>query len=218
MVDHGLRTIVDGLDHPEGRVLVSPRHGAVCGRRGRSGVPLSARGRRARTGRDRSQRLSPRNCARRSGRRVRMRHGRRGIARLGPGGELTRHGGDIAYPNYPVFDEDGSLWVSDSGDWEQPTSGLVRIDPDGSSVRVADGFAFANGLAISGGLALSRRVSSARRRAHPSRGRRHGTGRRTRPGRSRRARVRRRGWPLDLLLAAESRLPARPRRRARDRA
>jgi gluconolactonase len=72
------------------------------------------------------------------------------IQRIGPDGSVRAHGGPIGYPNYPVFDADGRLWVSDSGDWGTATGGIVRIDPDGTTERVLDGLHFANGLAVHG--------------------------------------------------------------------
>lgn len=55
-------------------------------------------------------------------------------------------------PNYPVFDANGNLYVSDSGDfWErtQGTGCIYRIAPDDSTTLFHEGpFLFANGLAI----------------------------------------------------------------------
>ena len=65
-------------------------------------------------------------------------------------GSIRQYGDAIGYPNFPVFDRDGRLWVSDSGDWGRANGGVVRIDRDGSTVRVLGGLHFANGLAISG--------------------------------------------------------------------
>ena len=68
-----------------------------------------------------------------------------------PDGRLHRYGDAIGYPNYPVFDAQGRLWVSDSGGWEAADGAIVRIDPDGATERVAGGLRFANGLAIRNG-------------------------------------------------------------------
>jgi gluconolactonase len=66
-------------------------------------------------------------------------------------GQAQPFGDRIGYPNYPVFDADGVLWVSDSGAWEEATGSLVRILPNGETERVATRpIRFANGLAISG--------------------------------------------------------------------
>ena len=72
------------------------------------------------------------------------------VLRISPGGEVEPFGDRVGYPNYPVFDGDGNLWVTDSGTWDEVSGGLVRIAPDGSTERVAGPFRFANGLAISG--------------------------------------------------------------------
>ncbi|WP_284977292.1 SMP-30/gluconolactonase/LRE family protein [Arthrobacter sp. efr-133-TYG-104] len=72
------------------------------------------------------------------------------IQQVATDGRIRRFGDAIGYPNYPVFDSTGNLWVSDSGDWGKPNGGIVRIDPDGTTERVLEGLHFANGLAIDG--------------------------------------------------------------------
>lgn len=59
-------------------------------------------------------------------------------------------------PNYPVFDAAGRLYVSDSGDWDQPNGSVVVIEPGGQARTVSrEPAAFTNGLAISpDGLSL----------------------------------------------------------------
>ncbi len=52
-------------------------------------------------------------------------------------------------PNYPVFDANGRLYVSDSGDWGKRNGWIWRIDPDGTAdiwTDVANGFT--NGLCL----------------------------------------------------------------------
>jgi sugar lactone lactonase YvrE len=72
------------------------------------------------------------------------------VQRISPGGSVRPHGDRVGYPNFPVFDRDGNLWVSDSGAWDEVAGGLWRIAPDGATERVAGPFRFANGLAIHG--------------------------------------------------------------------
>ena len=72
------------------------------------------------------------------------------IQRIGPDGSVRQYGDAIGYPNFPVFDGERRLWVSDSGDWGRANGGIVRIDHDGSTRRVLDGLHFANGLALRG--------------------------------------------------------------------
>lgn len=72
------------------------------------------------------------------------------IQRVDQGGSAQQYGAPIAYPNFPAFDGAGRLWVSDSGDWGATNGGVVRIDPGGGTTRVIDGLHFANGLAIRG--------------------------------------------------------------------
>lgn len=70
------------------------------------------------------------------------------VHRIAPDGSSEPYGQRIGYPNYPVFDRDGNLWVSDSGAWDEVSGHLWRIAPDGTTDRVAGPFRFANGLAI----------------------------------------------------------------------
>src|SRR5205085_6803117 len=54
----------------------------------------------------------------------------------------------IVYPNYPVFDRRGRLYVSDSGNWKKRNGYLLRFEPDGSGRAMAGPFGYANGLAL----------------------------------------------------------------------
>lgn len=61
--------------------------------------------------------------------------GRRAVMRVTRHGQVsvyadTCDGQPMVSPNYPVFDEAGILYVSDSGDWDQANGRLYRIDPD----------------------------------------------------------------------------------------
>lgn len=52
-------------------------------------------------------------------------------------------------PNFPVFDSSGSLYVSDSGAWEQPSGCIFRIAPDGATELWSEAAPhFTNGLAL----------------------------------------------------------------------
>jgi gluconolactonase len=150
LVGQGLRTLANGLDHPEG-VCWCPRAGAVYagGEAGQLyrfgldggrvetvatvpggfllGLALDAAG-------------NVYACDASSGH----------VQRITPDGRIEPHGDRIGYPNYPVFDRDGNLWVTDSGSWDQVSGGLVRIAPDATTERIAGPFRFANGLAIYG--------------------------------------------------------------------
>jgi gluconolactonase len=52
-------------------------------------------------------------------------------------------------PNFSVFDRQGNLYFSDSGQWDQHNGCIYRLQPDGSAACFAGPFAFANGLALS---------------------------------------------------------------------
>jgi gluconolactonase len=63
-------------------------------------------------------------------------------------GVAEPYGDSMIYPNYPAFDGDGDLWVSDSGDWGAGNGALCRIAPGGHTEQVATSLDFANGLAV----------------------------------------------------------------------
>lgn len=147
----GLRTIAEGLDHPEG-VCWSPDEGRVYAG-GEAGqvyrfaleggevetVATTPGGFMLGMAIDADRNLYV--CDPGSGH----------VLRIGADSRVERYGDRIGYPNYPVFDAAGNLWVSDSGAWDQVTGGLVRIAPGGVTERVAAGpFRFANGCAIQG--------------------------------------------------------------------
>lgn len=53
-------------------------------------------------------------------------------------------------PNYPVFDQAGSLYVSDSGEWKEDNGCLFRIRPGGETDVVSEELLqFPNGMALS---------------------------------------------------------------------
>jgi len=58
-------------------------------------------------------------------------------------------GHDFNIPNYPVFDTDGNLYVSESGDFRKVNGKILKFDPMGKGrVWHHGSFNFANGLAI----------------------------------------------------------------------
>jgi gluconolactonase len=74
------------------------------------------------------------------------------VQRITQDGRVERYGEPIAYPNSPAFGADGTLWVSDSGDWERPTGRVVAIRPGGQTeVADMDPLSFANGVAVHDG-------------------------------------------------------------------
>jgi gluconolactonase len=57
----------------------------------------------------------------------------------------------IRVPNYPVFDREGNLYVSDSGDWNKTNGCVYRFDRSGNGKVFARNLRFANGLALDSG-------------------------------------------------------------------
>jgi gluconolactonase len=54
----------------------------------------------------------------------------------------------LVSPNYPVFAPDGSLYVTDSGNWRKRNGLLLRFTPDGHGEVLTDPLGYANGLAL----------------------------------------------------------------------
>ena len=58
-------------------------------------------------------------------------------------------GGRLRIPNFPAFDKQGRLYVSDSYEFKDPGPGIYRFTPDGQGeLWCGEPFNFANGLAI----------------------------------------------------------------------
>jgi len=76
------------------------------------------------------------------------------VFRIAPEGEMAIYsagapGRPMATPNYPVFDAQGTLYVSDSGSWHGDDGCLFRIRPGGATEVVGEGLsAFPNGMAL----------------------------------------------------------------------
>jgi gluconolactonase len=82
-------------------------------------------------------------------------NGRHQVLRITPSGAVSVYSTGAAdapmrTPNYPVFDRQGRLYVSDSGGWEQDDGRIYRVDPGGATA-IVDRTAkrFPNGLALS---------------------------------------------------------------------
>src|SRR5205823_1931363 len=57
-------------------------------------------------------------------------------------------GHTMVYPNYPVFDGIGRLYVSDTGNWKKRDGYLLRLELDGRGRVIGGPFGYANVLAI----------------------------------------------------------------------
>jgi gluconolactonase len=65
-------------------------------------------------------------------------------------GSLDRVGNrKLKTPNFSVFDSEGNLYFSDSGDWEKENGCVYRVRVNGHAEYFAGPFAFANGMALS---------------------------------------------------------------------
>ena len=76
------------------------------------------------------------------------------VNRITPDGAMTVYSTGTAelpvlFPNYPVFDPDGNLFFTDSGDWSSFNGRIYVVRPDGTTeVAFPDYLAFPNGLAL----------------------------------------------------------------------
>ncbi|HEY1381693.1 MAG TPA: SMP-30/gluconolactonase/LRE family protein [Gemmataceae bacterium] len=76
-----------------------------------------------------------------------------GLVRIGADGQYGvfatgADGHKIVYPNYPMFDRHGRLYVTDSGNWKKRNGALLRFEPDGTGRVIGGPFGYANGLAL----------------------------------------------------------------------
>jgi gluconolactonase len=144
-----IETLVDGLDHPEG-VAYDPRSGAVWAG-GEDGqlyrVDLEAR-RFEEAARAPGFVLGLAVDGR--GRLAVCCSGDRSVCALDDGQVKRVLADGLAYPNYPAFGPDGTLYVSDSGRWAENDGRVWRLDPDGSpEILTAALPHFPNGCAVS---------------------------------------------------------------------
>lgn len=148
----GLRTVAEGLDHPEG-ICWCPRAGVLY-----AGGEAGQLYRLALTG-GRPELVGTVPGAfflglatDAAGRVYACDINHRCVHRIDVGESVERHGDEIGYPNWPVFAPDGTLYVSDSGGWEDDDGGIVRITPSGRTTRLpTPALRFPNGMALRDG-------------------------------------------------------------------
>ncbi len=79
---------------------------------------------------------------------------RRAVVLAAPDGTIVTYadgtpGRKMMTPNYPVFDDTGNLYVSDSGSWHGNDGCIFRIRPSGETEILSDELtAFPNGMAL----------------------------------------------------------------------
>jgi gluconolactonase len=146
----GLRMLVDGLDHPEGVCWSSTEQRLYAGGEGGQLYRFSLHSSEAELVTTVPGGSLLGLAVDGSGAVYVCDVGNGCVQRIATDGRIRRYGDAIGYPNYPVFDGEGRLWVSDSDEWGRPDGAITRIDPDGATERVASGLRFANGVAIAG--------------------------------------------------------------------
>lgn len=81
-------------------------------------------------------------------------YGTASVEKVSPDGSVTSHSAGTpdtpaVDPNYPVFDAEGFLYYSDSGDYYRPSGRLFAVRPDGATMHIFGGhLQYPNGLAI----------------------------------------------------------------------
>jgi gluconolactonase len=147
-----VRNFVTGLDHPEG-VAVARDGTLYAGGEAGQVYRISSDGRKteilARTGGfclgvtlDRQENIYICDC------------GTRSLVKVTREGKLTvvadsAEGRRFVNPNFSVFDSQGNLYFSDSGEWKQANGVIYRLGADGRIKLFSPGpFHFANGLAL----------------------------------------------------------------------
>ena len=79
------------------------------------------------------------------------------VQKITPGGVVTRYSngapaGIMKTPNYPAFDAEGNLYVSDSGDWKKDNGLIYRVRPGGEcEVFTRELTTFPNGICLGPG-------------------------------------------------------------------
>ena len=143
---------VDGLDHPEG-VAYDHRSGVLYAG-GEAGQVYAIRsGSRSATEIARTARFAHGLAVDGVGRVV-VCDGLDGAVWVVTDGKaerfLTSAGGrDLMMPNYPAFGPDGTLYVSDSGEWEQDVGAVIAVPPDGNAFVLDETLErFPNGCAV----------------------------------------------------------------------
>ena len=80
---------------------------------------------------------------------------KKAVMRITPEGKVSTYSDGsperrMTTPNYPAFDKQGNLYVSDSGEWKQSNGCIFRIKPGGETKVVNDeSLNWANGMALS---------------------------------------------------------------------
>jgi gluconolactonase len=150
-----VRVFADGLDHPEG-VTVGPDGTLYAGGEAGQIYRVGADGLVEELASTGGFMLGL--CADDDGRLYCCDVGRKELTRFDPrDGSLTRYSNGTAErpmvnPNWPVFDDAGNLYVTDSGHWKQNDGCVMRIDPDGvTTVWSTASTGFPNGAALSAG-------------------------------------------------------------------
>lgn len=81
--------------------------------------------------------------------------GNASVARITPSGDVSTYSSGTAdrpmrVPNFASFDDEGNLYVTDSGEWGSDDGLLYRIAPDGTTTVWTDGLSrFPNGCCLS---------------------------------------------------------------------
>jgi gluconolactonase len=149
---HDFVTFVDGLDHPEGVAWGPDGHVYAGGEAGQI-YRITLDGEVTEIGSTGGFILGLCLDAQANVYACDLNH--KAVMRITPAGEVSTYSSGaperkLAVPNYPVFDAQGNLYVSDSGGWKENNGCLFRIRSGGSTeVLTSELSQFPNGLALS---------------------------------------------------------------------
>jgi gluconolactonase len=143
------RTLVDGLDHPEG-VAWDPQRDAVWAGGEEGQLYRVELGTRSVAEVARAPGLVHGLAVDGVGRIVLCCAADRSVQAWDGSSFRTVLADGLVYPNFPAFAPDGTLYVSDSGRWRADDGRLWRIDAEGSAEVFSDAVPhFTNGCAVS---------------------------------------------------------------------
>lgn len=147
------QVLADGLDHPEG-VAVGPDGAIYAGGEAGQIYQISPHGGVTQIASTQGFVLGL--CLDAAGNVYACDQQRHAVVRVHPDGSTCTYASGtperpMRVPNFPVFAADGTLYVSDSGTWDEHDGCVWQVGPDGTcTVLDADLASFPNGLALSG--------------------------------------------------------------------